>query len=424
MRKFVLFLSLGFLFLSCTEDVVMQEEQNCAQSVDGLTSVRSVTEAEEIALSTAKRLLDGDFESRSSSRIVDPKQTRTIYSSHVKSRNTATPLMYVVNFSDDEGFAIVPANVDAPHAIVVAEVGNFDPSSTEINPGFDAYMSSAERYLEQLSTGGTIRPPYQPGGEKTVIDTLITDSVDPQICVKWWQRGVFGDECSNGVAGCTNVAIAMMLTAFHQPSSIELTYKPGSPVISLNWSEIERHNMQFLTKKFACKCHNPDENHQVIAQLIRQIGELAGSIYYPGSESNNPTTPTPVDGGIKAIRALGLKSDMFQVCYENIISQCIERNTILFMYGEDNGRGVSHNWICDGMKELSIRAYRYITKDNGLTWVPDGGGATWSKIETYNHFCWGYENGEKDGYFLDMSFAPGGNVDYGYWTDFYRIIVP
>ena len=425
MRKSVFFV----LFVLCVVLVGCDERDTLVENpsllIEDCDNLRSQAEAEAIAVSAAQRLLDGEAVSRGSGRTVDVRQTKMIYSSGDKSRNLSTPLMYVVNFSENEGFAIVPANVDAPHVIAVSEVGNFDPSSIGENPGFDAYLATAECFLNQLSGDGTgIRPPYQPGGEKSVIDTLITQYVSPQVYVKWWQRGIFGVECINGVAGCTNVAIAMMLSAFYYPNELSLTYKDGSPTISLDWPEISRHNMQFMTKKFACKCHYPDENHMVIAQLLRQIGELAGSIYLSGNGEHNSTTKTPEEGGINAIKALGLKSDLFQVCDDNVIPESIKRNTILFMYGIDTGRGVAHNWICDGMKELTITGYRYITKDNGLTWVPDGGGPTWSKKETYNHFCWGYENGEKDGYFLDMSFAPGGNVNYGYWTDFYRILAP
>ncbi len=400
---------------------------------------RSISEAEWIAIAEADRIFDSENASSRSSgkRTVNSRLTKTIYSS-IGSRGSADPLMHVVNFDDEAGFVIVPANSSAPRSIVVAEAGSYDPDSSEENPGFDVYMDRAKDFLTTLSLNDfVIRPPYQPGGEKTVVDTVVSGWVTPRVPVKWWQNGIFGRECENGIAGCTHTALGMMLTYFETPSSITLTYNNGisnykskNKVIQLDWDVIGLHNIPYRRKPIVCVCEEDSViSHLTIAQLLRQLGEFTCAEY---SESATKTYSDNYDM-IEILSMLGLKTTYWAYpISKNAVCEVLDKSSILYMRGYDFNSGVGHSWLCDGWKRYSITAYRYITNDGGITWVPDGGGPTWQKDEVYNHYCWGYNDGKKDGYYLDMDFYLGKYhdeesntdipVDLSGFVEFYKVV--
>lgn len=56
-------------------------------------------------------------------------------------------LLYVFNFNDEQGFAVVSANRQTEGLIAAVEMGSYDPAIPTGNPGFDTYMQMAKVYV-------------------------------------------------------------------------------------------------------------------------------------------------------------------------------------------------------------------------------------------------------------------------------------
>ena len=104
-----------FILVGCDEGLLSSNSDTCEdfkQEVFEESTYRSISEAEEIAISEVSRILDdGDIKSRGfGKRTINSHLSKTIYSS-TGSRGYSYPLMHVINFDDDEGYATDGKNI-------------------------------------------------------------------------------------------------------------------------------------------------------------------------------------------------------------------------------------------------------------------------------------------------------------------------
>lgn len=217
--------------------------------------------------------------------------------------------MYVVNFDNDNGFAIVPCDENAEDIIAVVPQGNYDPGLAVDNDGFNFYMAAAADYLSTLPTieRDTIGPlpliptdsiqPPAPGKD----EILWHFKGGPVMNQKWGQRHPYGWHCPNGVSGCVATAIATAMAYFHFQDGVSKTMVytyPERDIDSqeINWTEVLRHKK---SKPYynalvddTCYAENKDYSHKTIARICRQIGKDAGSKYNicPDYKDNNTST--------------------------------------------------------------------------------------------------------------------------------------
>lgn len=112
------------------------------------SEIRSIDEAYEIAAQSLTWFDSAD--SRSSVRLLPSKNEVKVFKSKESRGESSDTLMYVVNFQDEEGFAIIPANRNMPELLAVTESGSYDPASdSEVEP-FNEYMKNA---ISVLSNG-------------------------------------------------------------------------------------------------------------------------------------------------------------------------------------------------------------------------------------------------------------------------------
>lgn len=160
------------LFAACEKSDEMP--QNAASSVvlpDGLTPRIGRAEALRIAQRGIDMLESSSPTRSSSGRILDPTDVKYLIELATRSGVSPDTLMYVFNFADSAGFAIVATARESDQLLAVTEKGSYVPGEETGNPGFDFYMKCAENYVSTFSVGTTVIE----NGDYTVSLQIIKD---------------------------------------------------------------------------------------------------------------------------------------------------------------------------------------------------------------------------------------------------------
>lgn len=297
-------------------------------------------------------------------------------------------LMYVVNYADSMGYAIVSALRNTQELLAVTIAGTYNPDEPNNNPGFNMWVDNITQYLAQQSSTshysidigntGTLTPIPMPD-DSIAVDTIWYNNVPTRIKVYWGQQYPEGNECPNGKAGCSNTAVAMMMSYFRHPQQLALTYENGNP-IDLNWDALSQHN-SINTYSSGGKHHNDNcwynsyPIHTRLAQLCRELGHRSNSRYL-----ENGDTPTNTQNTMNTLKNLGY-TNIQDVEYKfGEIDNHLSKNSILLMYGTDSNSGRAHMWICDGIKRYACKLRLYQT-DNSIILL--GGKHPWKFIREW-----------------------------------------
>lgn len=398
------FLYLMFLFglVSCTDEILTEENSNIIQEAQETNYVnyRSYAEALEIAQNSISMLENDEADTRggNTERVLNLENgVRAILQEDTRAGITDADndtLIYIFNFKDKKGFAVVSACRQTDGLIAVVESDSYEPGVLTGNPGFDSFMKMAELYVanESKNKFAETRASANPIMCKPVYDTIFNKRVTPKISVKWGQKQVMGQFCPNKISGCTNTAIAQIMSYFKYPSSISLTYS-GRDVntTSLDWAAMCNHTYTYVNS-------NRDTADIQIGRLARQLGKKTDSTY--GSKSTSAT----ISNARSALSSLGYtvgKIKKIETVNNNIdrddmytLANDLAQNRLIYMRGE-NKKGRGHAWVVDGCYYVKA-LYRLMATYDGETW------SVFKEMGTYrtchNHINWGW-NGMHNGYF-------------------------
>ena len=211
MKKLLLF-TLIFAVFACSETdnaLVSPQQETTQRSV--FSQFRSEREAIVAAIKTADKLYP-KVSSRSTRSVAGVK---AITSTSSRSGETDT-LIYVVNFEDNGGYALISAPRAADEVLAVVGEGAFNPEEGSDNPGLNLFLDAAANYVSALAWTGEI------GGD-TIPRLPTDDDKHPAFLVKtdtiaeyggthhipddfgWGQGGIYGAYCPNGIAGCAQL---------------------------------------------------------------------------------------------------------------------------------------------------------------------------------------------------------------------------
>lgn len=225
MRKTVLGALSLFIACACTNEEYVLE--SVANQETGMSNTRSMSEVLQIA-NNAAQLLQG-VQTRSAIRTVDPTATQYVITPSTRNAGGNDTLLYIVNYADEQGFAVISANRQAEGLLAVVEQGTYgvDGKYYTDNPGFTAFMEQAETYARSVqSLPPVIDEGNVPMEQKIINDTTYNNTIEPLVSVRWGQTGIEGKYCPNGIAGCSNVAMAQIMSYFRYPLNMNITY-PG-----------------------------------------------------------------------------------------------------------------------------------------------------------------------------------------------------
>ena len=400
MRKTIfVFISFFVLFSCTTENELVYQEHSTTVSV---VNKRSLAEALEIAQEAISLL--GTQQSRSGDiRTIDMKNVQYLSSNkNSRSQNDDT-LLYVINYADDKGFAVVSANPNTTGLIAVTEKGTYSSTSEDIsnNDGMKMFMDMAKLYVSdpnnELERSGPVTM-LEVFEKQDTIDTYIL----PKLTTKWGQTYYEGAYCPNGYSGCGNTALAQIMAYFEYPTQMDLTYE-NAPTnrINLDWTEIKKYEGHFyndMANEAACRN---------IGYLCRQLGELTHSTY--GTSPN--ATATFTEDALEAMSSLGyfVSSEVKDYNKNNFLT-ALSNNNLIYMRGEQvsGNNTYAHAWVIDGHYERKLHYMRYVREPNSELWTLN--------LEqyiyfNYNHINWGLD-GSCNGYFINNVFNMANGFEY------------
>lgn len=377
-KKLLFLIGLLFVFTSCTQVEDLQEGPS-------IQKLRTVQEAVNIAedlqaiLSKASRSIPADVEN-------------VVVAGHSASRSLTDTLLYIVNYTDENGFAIISASKSGEALLGFAEKGTYDEETAKENTNFDFFMAQAMDYVVSnlgSSNDGLIPDPSRP--------VTLTSYIYPRVDMEWGQVYPEGMFCPNGIAGCVQTATAQILSYLEQPTYIHFEY-PERDITSaaLLWNVIKKHKKSTNNTDAAVhstECIGKDGSHKTLARLCREIGYINSAMY-----NENSTGVYRVND----IRALNkLVPDNTEPYYysfdstPSLYERLRDDNCVAMIMGRDNTSG-GHAWVCDGAKLVTT------IRTNILF---DGTVEKETTESIYYHFNWGW-NGSYNGYFASGVFAP------------------
>lgn len=436
---FKLFLLL-LVISACSDETLFREPSeepgNGKQQLNNL-QMRTMDEVLEIAANASSMVAPDGAEnglSRGLGRVVDPS-CEVVPIGKAKSRSAGDDaLMYVVNYADNNGFAVVSANKNAPEVLAVTEKGHFSSEENIEIEGFQIWLDETVGYLDALAeiksnSGGqiwdidTMKPGIRP---KTVRDTVWYKRMKDQVSVAWGQgfdtivpNACEGYECPNQVSGCVNTAIAMAMSYLERPASINLTYLSNSPTLTLNWTELKK----YLSFKDNVLQPFPSSTYPIrtnISKLLREIGERTHSNYTHFGE----TGATAANAEI-ALKQLGL-IDQSMTWQEGTGVEIYnwmygKQSCIALAGGVESKNGSGHMWIVDGLLNFKIRERYYESEDGGKTWKLKD--TSYSEEYYYVHQNWGW-HGYCNGYYYHVDPNARKKMNIIHTFDVGRIFIP
>ena len=335
--------------------------------------------------------------SRSESR--KASSTRNVMTIRARASRSGDDLIYVVNYDDDQGFALVSKkDIENPVLAFIPE-GSYDEQVASQIHGFEIFVSDAVIYLsnnlniESEGTNDDISPTPTIPGLNDSIPQLRNSTYGHTVHLNWGQNGLFGSLCPNKTTGCVPLAYAMMMSYHEYPESIMVTYDNSNRVLHLNWKEIKCHKSYDLNRfgdwNSLRPYTNPDpslwpeckrtactqDSHYQLSTLLRQLGDDFDATYgEPGS------TSVTVPFLYSPIQKYNYSYHSFTSYIRRAVEYHLNYKGPVLMIGDYEGK---HMWICDGM----------LTKQED------------DKQIKYFHYNWGWD-GEFNGFFRSGVFAP------------------
>lgn len=391
MRKFYLItLGSGIIMAACLGACSADSDVQPISAVQESSSFRTIDDAVAIA-SKAATWINGATSSRAARKVDDGSVT--CITSGKQFADHADTLLYVINYTNDGGFAVVGASLSLPELLVVTDSGRYDDGLREACPPCYDYLNSLQNSI--VNADGLPTSPTTPAGIREEVTTSVYSQVSPRLQVSWGQRGCEGKYCPNGCAGCVNVALAMAMSYFEYPISIGVTF-PDAPTsfTSLNWSEMKNHDGTTKDSINNCNDAASASAHESISLLLRELGYRHQSSYY-----SNGHTGTTLSNNRSLVSNLGFTISDTKDFSSSVYSD-LGTGLAVVMGSMQSDGSEAHMWLMDGYKIMKVirRMYSYTTTEDGRIIYTLESETT--SYENYPHYNWGY-NGVCNGYFLE-----------------------
>lgn len=290
-------------------------------------------------------------------------------------------LLYAINFTNNQGFALVAADKRTTPIFAVIDEGSFsvDSLSEDKDEGFLTFIDYAikmeiqdiENYKESSQTRSLVTNGY-----------TINSEYVPILHTKWTQQSVYGQYCPNGIAGCVIIATAQILSHYKTIGHVNWSYNGTMGSSYLHWDKIisdcDNNNGKLINYSCATSANE-------VAHLVRYLGIALGADY--NKKSTSAKSSKAVDwfnkwGGLNASSLKGYS--------ENAIISAIKSGYPVLARGNSGKK-----------KVLGIR----VGWKGGHAWVYDGVlvASKEGKTNNFVHCNWGW-GGSKNGYYISKAF--------------------
>jgi hypothetical protein len=415
MKRVFGFLSLAIVLLltACNQEVieVVQEEENAAMPQSFVVPIEDALAELDAVLSMIDGTAQNGFRS-SKKRTIQSVEVFNGGKQGALRSASEDPLLYLVNFENEEGYAILAADDRISSSVLaVVETGSVSLNDFEADD-YDAYDSSINYGYEELenfslynaefddyyvaSTESSVNPTFQymmryadseigNYGTSGSIETrteigewMEVKKVEPMVTTIWRQGSPFNDRCplkrwlpwqdyKRAPAGCVAIAVSQIMAYHGYPYDLTCN---DLPII---WQSVRN-----VYKRGAPGSGTFAEN-VIVAELVYHIGMQCSTLYTPDwsfalprkardcmSWFGYPNVVRHSDyGDSRVINMLDEGSPVFVAAISGLVS--------------------GHAWVVDGYIERN-RIDKIINTSTG-TVVQDV-----KKEEFWVHCNWGWEN--------------------------------
>lgn len=318
--------------------------------------------------------------------------------------------LYVVNFADSMGYAILSSDPNVEPILAVIQNGSYDPN--DLVPGVEDFIKAADYYstnnARQVSPGddSTIKPSQFYQYWEETIDTIDFVKIEPRLDCWYGQEGLYSKYCPTETSGCAATAIGMALS-FKEQSSIRLTFDNRNETLNLNWPELKKHKYSHLncnTNWLGVEvCYATDETHDVIGKIIGQVNYLVNI--------NDPyKTPGASEADVSnALTNIGITHQGIQPY--NSAAKHLTDNNILLVFGISNDDTTDsanshkdHIFMIDGVDYVNYLSTFSIYETNGIIWHLISSEQNYYS-SNFVHVVWGFDNSGV-GYFKEGIINP------------------
>ena len=413
LKSFVAIFAASTLF-ACTQDSIdnlyVQTEEE-TEAMNELPKRRTYEEALAVAQDAIGLLGENSTTRSGKPRSINTADVQYIINTS-STRSTEEPdtLMYVFNYEDNAGFAVVSANRATEELIAVTEQGNYVAGEETGNGGFDLYMDMAEQYVamaaEPLPGVGGDDDGMEEFTEFRMFVDRDTITYGPYIPVRWGQDWPYNKACpiQNGKrtkAGCVATAIAQIMTYYKHPTSMTIYDTYSVYEQDLDWTNINKHVYTESTTSTVCSQCTVSGWHNVIGALVAQIGREV-NMWYTDSVSCALS-----ENVASALTSFGYTCDPFRNYANTTVTSSIKSGKLVYMCGAVAGANIGHAWIVDGYRRVHALHRECTRPMSQLFWTEL---RRWTTDDYYYHINWGW-NGDSNGYFLIDEFDTDRSFD-------------
>lgn len=393
--KILLFTFQVVLLISCSSGDELSVDTSSNEESISIYKV-TVEEAEETIIDFLSNLEDSENNSRDSNTKRMVSDVQAIRSTSFIARDVDIPcldtLMYIINFADNTGFAIVGADKRTDPIFAIIDEGNYNVRDfeNEENEGFLTFMDFAiSKEIKDIITSDNMCQ-----SRTTSKGWNIIYKIDPILKTKWSQGGTydpnsFGKYCPNKVTGCAVTATAQILSYYQTISNVQWSYNGSTGSSNLNWERIMddcENTGGYLSS------YTTPQSIDEIAHLCFYLGIAFNADYKidkknPEKNSTGVGADKPIDwfnkwGGLKASKLTKYDDDK--------IATAIQFGKPVYARGNSGKKsflGVrtswtgGHAWVYDG--------YIYASKNN--------------EYHKLMHCNWGW-GGSCNGFFISNVF--------------------
>lgn len=380
MKKIIVILSIITILTSCSDDTEQKigiSQVNNANNAECYTI--SSDEASAIALNmTSKHATLTRSKETDIIKDVYAWRSQEIWEntqSTGSSIDSSLPdtIMYIVNFEENKGFALVAADKRIGDVIALIDTGHLTPEERIENPGFRIFLDLLQSYCSRKVRENSVRTMTR-SGESGYGEWEEIGRVNSFVLTNWYQTTPFNDQCPtiNGqhcLAGCGAIAAAQIMAYHRMPLSHNDYY--------FLWDDINPGTDVPLT----------NAGEESAATLVHRIGVMQNMNY--GLNGSGTTFQCIVN----SFEDMGYQYDISSTSYDiyDIIDELDDHYPILITAYDLYVGG--HVWVLDGYLLYAREIYGSTSTDP-------------YEYQDYLHCNWGW-GGSQNGFFLSPVFNIG-----------------
>lgn len=385
MRKILFVMVAALAFVACEKDFQSQTEKTDLETV-----VQNNKVSLKQALLYAENSINGiDPTTRSAERKVKSTEIYVAKPATRSAEDTEVSF-YLINYEDNEGFAMVSTDSRATPVYAYSDEGNLTPYDLENNPGLQIFMEgSIENYQNEVASPREFEDPtnrpdsliteiplpmVEYRGGLYYLETTTEDIIkNPLLTTRWHQGAPYADNCPGGVAGCAPIAVAQIMAYHKHPA------------------QFNGHTYNWNAMTATATLDTGATGAITAAQLVYDIGDTTGINYEIGTE----TSIHLLDNTFEAFDYDCSTPTSYNV--ERVVGN-INNGQPVLMDGYNN-QFVGHNWVIDGYNRRNIcNTYYYTDNSNAIFDVVIVG--------SIDHFHCNMGLGNmNNGYYLSSSFS-------------------